>query len=98
MSDDTPHTVEEIEQRLEELDEIGIEPFKDDYPFAEDDDQKLKCFLIDGFVQADYEGKVMLETLDMLYKWVKTGEKPTEKPVTEHTKSRLRAVPNQPKE
>jgi hypothetical protein len=98
VSDETPTTAEEIEERLAELDDLVIEPPKDDYPFVEEGDQKLRCFLVDGFIQPDYEGKVMLETLDMLYKWVKTGDKPTEKPVIEPAKSRLRAVPNHPKE
>ncbi len=97
MADDPPHTVEEIEEALEELDNIEIEPTKDDYPFVVDDDQKLKCFLVDGFIQADYEGKVMLSTLDMLYRWIKIGDMPVEKPIPEPAKSRLRAVPT-PKE
>ena len=88
-------TAEEIEEKLAELDELEITAPEDRYWFAANDDEKLKCFLIDGFVSADYEGRVMVQSLDMLYQWIKTGKVPNEKPV-EAIKSRLRAVQTTP--
>lgn len=90
---DKDKTAEEIEEALEHLDDIEC-TLPDTYPFENhglDPDQLLRLFIMDGFVGADYEGRIMVESLDMLFKWIKTGETPP-KPDEKPAKSRLKLV------
>lgn len=88
-------TLEEIEEALQAPPDIEL-ALEENYPFDGnnlDADQKLRCFLCDGFITPDYEARIMVAALDMLYQWIKHGTVPKDKSVEPPKPSRLRAVP-----
>lgn len=50
---------------------VEIAPFP--YPFVEDDEQKLRCFIAKYFANAEIDAAIMVENLQHIYDWIKDG-------------------------
>ena len=44
------------------------------YPFVEDDEQKLRCFIAKYFANAEIDASIMVENLQHIYDWIKDGK------------------------
>lgn len=43
------------------------------YPFVEDDDAKLRCFIAKYYANAEIDAAIMVENLNHIFNWIKTG-------------------------
>ncbi len=43
------------------------------YPFVEDDDQKLRCFIAEHFMNAEIDGAILVANMDAVYQWILKG-------------------------
>lgn len=69
-------TVPEVETEDEDLDLIACEPDDEDYPWAMTPDEKLRCFIVEQMGNSEIDGKVLVENLQAVFDWVKTGAVP----------------------
>ncbi len=44
------------------------------YPFVDDDEQKLRCFIAKYFANAEIDASIMVENLQHIYDWIKEGK------------------------
>lgn len=46
------------------------------YPFVESDEQKLRCFIAEHYLNAEIDGTILIENMDRIFSWVKDGKIP----------------------
>ena len=73
------------EQEPEEMN-CDVEPLP--YPFVEDDDQKLRCFIAEHYLNAEIDGTILIENMNSIFAWIKDGKAPARS----KTKPQLHAV------
>jgi hypothetical protein len=57
---------------------IEVNP-EDKYPFALDEDEALRCFIIECMSSSDIAGRTLIENMEAVYQWVRNGTVPKEK-------------------
>lgn len=45
------------------------------FPFVEDDDQKLRCFIASHYLNAEIDGVILIDNMDKIFTWIKDGTK-----------------------
>ena len=66
--------------------ELEVEMVTLPYPFIEDDDAKLRCFIAENYMNPEIDGIILIENMQRIEKWIKTGEVPQrEKPRSKPT-------------
>lgn len=92
MTDASP-TVAELLDAAEVEIVPDIMPGKNDYPFVQGDDAKLRAFVFDSMCSADIEGAMMIKNMQRCFDWIKTGVVHVEEPRTR--KAHLKEVPKE---
>lgn len=54
--------------------EVEINPLP--YPFVEEDDQKLRCFIAEHYLNAEIDGTILIENMNSIFSWIKDGKAP----------------------
>jgi peptidyl-tRNA hydrolase len=52
------------------------EPAKDDVEAVKDLDMSLRMFIVEQMAHADIDGKVLVANMEILFQWIKNGQKP----------------------
>jgi hypothetical protein len=64
-------------QETTDEDEIEVEvvPEKpdDSYPWCTDDDERRRTFVAEIMANSEIDGRILVENMDTLYKWLKDG-------------------------
>lgn len=53
------------------------EPPEDPYPFVATHEQGLRCFIYECVANAEIDGRILVENMEHVFKWITTGEVPT---------------------
>lgn len=69
-------TAPELEIEDDDLGPIELSPDDEDYPWAMTPDEKLRCFIVEQMGNSEIDGKVLVENLQAVFDWVKTGAVP----------------------
>lgn len=64
---------------MDESTEVEVVPEQELYPWAKDDDEKRRAFIFEFYANADIDGPTLVRNMDLVAKWLKSGEIPTEK-------------------
>jgi len=44
------------------------------FPFVEGDDQKLRCFIAEHYVNPEIDAAILIENMQHIYEWIKDGK------------------------
>ena len=46
------------------------------FPFVDEDDQKLRCFIAKYYMNAEIDGTILVENMNHIFQWIKDGRVP----------------------
>lgn len=70
---DTQPVEDETLVILESDNDDEQQPPLDPYFFADTPDEKLRCFIVETMATDDVDGKILVENMQAIFDWVKTG-------------------------
>lgn len=44
------------------------------YPFVEEDDAKLRCFIAESYMNPEIDGAILIENMQHIFDWIKDGK------------------------
>lgn len=50
------------------------------YPWADDPDEIRRCFVLEHIGSSEIEARVLIENMQMVFEWLKTGQRPAPPP------------------
>lgn len=48
------------------------------YEFVDEPDQKLRCFICERIASSEIDGRILVENMDFIFRWIKEGLVPTQ--------------------
>lgn len=58
-------------------DELDVEVAPLPYPYVESDEQKLRCFIAQNYIDPEIDARILIENMEHIYNWICEGSVPT---------------------
>lgn len=59
-------------------DDTEVEIVPEDYPWAQDADERRRSFVFESMASPEIDGGILLKNMDAIVQWLKTGALPAE--------------------
>lgn len=63
----------------EKKEKLDVDVVSFPFPFLEEDDQKLRCFIAKYYLNAEIDGLILIDNMEKIFTWIRDGEVPAKK-------------------